>query len=84
MSDSEKSGKCDVVIAGGGTAGVVAALASARLGAKTVLIEAKGYPGGLAVEGGTALCASTGCGTRELPYGDLRAVLEENDVILEN
>ncbi|MBT5830644.1 MAG: FAD-dependent oxidoreductase, partial [Candidatus Latescibacteria bacterium] len=45
----------DVVIAGGGTAGVVAALASARLGAKTVLIEAKGYPGGMVVEGGTAL-----------------------------
>ena len=47
--------ECDVVIAGGGTAGVVAALAAARRGARTVLIEAKGYPGGLAVEGGTAL-----------------------------
>ncbi len=45
----------DVVIAGGGTAGVVAALAAARQGAKTILIEAKGYPGGLVVEGGTAL-----------------------------
>ncbi len=46
---------CDVVIAGGGTAGVVAAIASARQGADTVLVEAKGYPGGLVVEGGTAL-----------------------------
>jgi hypothetical protein len=45
----------DVVIAGGGTAGVVAAIASARQGAKTALIEAKGYPGGTVVEGGTAL-----------------------------
>jgi len=45
----------DVVVAGGGTAGVVAALAAARLGAKTVLIEMKGYTGGVAVEGGTAL-----------------------------
>lgn len=45
----------DVVIAGGGTAGVVAALAAARQGAKTILIEAKGYPGGIVVEGGTAL-----------------------------
>lgn len=45
----------DVVIAGGGTAGVVAALAAARQGAKTVLIEAKGYLGGIVVEGGTAL-----------------------------
>jgi alkyl hydroperoxide reductase subunit AhpF len=47
--------QCDVVIAGGGTAGVVAALAAARQGAKTILIEAKGYPGGIVVEGGTAL-----------------------------
>ncbi len=45
----------DVVVAGGGTAGVVAALASARQGAKTVLVENKGYTGGVAVEGGTAL-----------------------------
>jgi len=45
----------DVVIAGGGTAGVVAAIASARQGVKTALIEAKGYPGGTVVEGGTAL-----------------------------
>ncbi len=45
----------DVVVAGAGTAGVIAAIASARSGAKTVLVEAKGYPGGVAVEGGTAL-----------------------------
>ena len=45
----------DVVVAGGGTAGVIAAIAAARRGAKTVLIEAKGYMGGVAVEGGTAL-----------------------------
>ncbi len=45
----------EVVVAGAGTAGVYAAIASARLGAKTALIEAKGYPGGTVVEGGTAL-----------------------------
>ena len=45
----------DVVVAGAGTAGVIAAIASARSGAKTILVEAKGYPGGVAVEGGTAL-----------------------------
>jgi hypothetical protein len=45
----------DVVVAGGGTAGVVAAVAAARHGARTALIEAKGYPGGIVVEGGTAL-----------------------------
>ncbi len=47
--------KFDVVVAGGGTGGVVSALASARQGAKTALIEVKGYPGGTVTEGGTAL-----------------------------
>jgi len=45
----------DVVVAGGGTAGVVTALAAARQAAKVALVETKGYPGGLVVEGGTAL-----------------------------
>ena len=45
----------DVVVAGGGTGGVVAALAAARQGARTALVELKGYTGGIAVEGGTAL-----------------------------
>ena len=45
----------DVVVAGGGTAGVVAALAAARQGARTALIESKGYTGGTVVEGGTCL-----------------------------
>jgi hypothetical protein len=45
----------DVVVAGAGTCGVVAAIAAARQGAKTALIEVKGYPGGTITEGGTAL-----------------------------
>jgi hypothetical protein len=45
----------DVVIAGGGTSGVFAAIAAARGGAKTVLIESKGYVGGIAAEGGCGL-----------------------------
>jgi choline dehydrogenase-like flavoprotein len=45
----------DVVVAGAGTAGVVAALAAARQGARTLLIEQKGCPGGTVTEGGTAL-----------------------------
>lgn len=45
----------DVLVAGAGTAGVVAATAAARGGAKTALIELKGYPGGTVTEGGTAL-----------------------------
>ena len=49
------SKKYDVVIVGGGTTGVFAAIAAARTGAKTALVEAKGYLGGTAVEAVTAL-----------------------------
>ena len=45
----------DVVVAGGGTGGVFAAVAAARGGAKTALIESKGYVGGIAAEGGCGL-----------------------------
>ena len=45
----------DVVVAGGGTGGVFAAIAAARGGAKTALIESKGYVGGIAAEGGCGL-----------------------------
>lgn len=45
----------DVVVAGAGTGGVIAAIAAARQGARTAVIEAKGYAGGTAVDGGTAL-----------------------------
>lgn len=45
----------DVVVCGGGTAGVFAAIAAARNGAKTALVEYKGYVGGIATEGGTGL-----------------------------
>ncbi|HSW02297.1 MAG TPA: FAD-dependent oxidoreductase [Sedimentisphaerales bacterium] len=47
--------KFDVIVAGAGTGGVVAAVAAARQGARTAIIEVKGYPGGTATEGGTAL-----------------------------
>jgi hypothetical protein len=45
----------DVVVAGGGTGGVFAAIAASRAGAKTALIENKGYVGGIATEGGCGL-----------------------------
>jgi len=47
--------KFDVIVAGAGTGGVVAAIAAARQGARTALVEVKGYPGGTVTEGGTAL-----------------------------
>ncbi len=39
-------GEYDVVVAGGGTAGMIAGLAAARNGAKTLVIERMGYMGG--------------------------------------
>jgi len=68
--------KFDVVVAGGGTAGVFAAIAAGRQGAKTMLIESKGYCGGTPVEGGTALhsfynlyTAFPGCKKRKVVRG---------------
>ncbi|MDR1962482.1 MAG: FAD-dependent oxidoreductase [Planctomycetaceae bacterium] len=43
---------CDVVVVGGGSAGIVAAAQSARCGAKTILIEAGFQLGGNATTGG--------------------------------
>jgi 2-polyprenyl-6-methoxyphenol hydroxylase-like FAD-dependent oxidoreductase len=43
--------EADVVVAGGGPAGVAAATASARLGVKTMLVERYGHLGGLATGG---------------------------------
>jgi len=44
--------QADVFIAGGGTAGCIAALAAARTGAKTVLVEKMPVPGGTYTNGG--------------------------------
>ena len=43
--------ECDVLVAGGGTAGVVAALAAARNGARTILIDRYGFLGGSMLNG---------------------------------
>ncbi len=44
--------ECDVVVCGGGTAGAFAAIAAARGGAKTVLIEPASFLGGIGTGGG--------------------------------
>ncbi|MEZ0253879.1 MAG: FAD-dependent oxidoreductase [Chthoniobacter sp.] len=56
----------DVIVAGGGSAGVAAAVASSRLGAKTLLIERNGLLGGMA----SAALVHSICGLYQLPKGD--------------
>ena len=51
--------EADVVVCGGGTAGVIAAIASARNGAKTVLVESSGALGGMMTFGNAGLTMFT-------------------------
>lgn len=53
----------DVLVIGGGSAGVAAALAAARQGADTLLVERHGFLGGA----GTASLVHSFCGLYELP-----------------
>src|SRR6185436_252108 len=46
--DTPISGTYDVIVAGGGASGLIAAVAAARLGARTLLLERQGCLGGTA------------------------------------
>lgn len=46
---------CDVLVIGGGVAGIAAAIAAARAGAQTMLMEQAGWLGGLGFAGATGL-----------------------------
>ena len=58
--------ECDVLVAGGGSAGIAAAVAAARLGARTLLVERHGFLGGMA----PAALVHSICGLYRLPSGD--------------
>ncbi|MFO7957810.1 MAG: FAD-dependent oxidoreductase [Candidatus Brocadiia bacterium] len=70
MRTSNFSRNYDVVVVGGGVAGVAAALAAARAGHETALVEKTILPGGLATSGlvtsYTALCDGMG---RQVTFG---------------
>jgi flavin-dependent dehydrogenase len=59
-------GEYEVVVLGGGPAGITAALAAGRAGRKTILIEGYGFLGGA----GTAAGLSTFCGLHAAVFGE--------------
>ena len=64
------SAEVDVLVAGGGPAGVSAAFAAARLGAKTLIVEQFNCLGGVATAGGHAhICLYSSWGTGERVVG---------------
>ena len=57
---------CDVLVGGGGSAGLAAAVSAARAGARTLLVERAGVLGGMA----PAALVHSICGLYRLPRGD--------------
>jgi hypothetical protein len=53
--DEARYEPCDVLVAGGGMAGIAAAIAAARSGARTILVEKAGWLGGMGITGATGL-----------------------------
>jgi hypothetical protein len=64
-------GEYDVVVLGGGPAGIAAAAAAARMGRSTLLIESYGFLGGM----GTAAGVTNFCGLHANVHGTIRQVV---------
>jgi len=67
----------DLVVAGGGPAGVAAAVSAARLGAKVLLIESTGCLGGMGTSGLVTAFDPMANGEEGLVGGFMREVVEE-------
>ena len=73
-------GEFDVVVVGGGPAGIMAATSAARAGCSTLLIERYGFLGGAGTAGGL----STFCGLHARTYGaDVRVIRGLADELLD-
>src|SRR6185437_5475010 len=64
-------GEYEVVVLGGGPAGIAAAAAAAGRGRKTLLVERYGFLGGM----GTAAGVTNFCGLHANVHGDIRQVV---------
>ena len=64
-------GEYDVVVLGGGPAGIAAAVSAARAGRSTLLVERYGFLGGM----GTAAGVTNFCGLHANVHGDIRQVV---------
>lgn len=64
-------GEYEVVVLGGGPAGIAASVAAARAGRKTLLVERYGFLGGM----GTAAGVTNFCGLHANVHGDIRQVV---------
>jgi thioredoxin reductase len=64
-------GEYDVVVLGGGPAGITAAAAAAGYGRSTLLVERYGFLGGM----GTAAGVTNFCGLFANVHGDIRSVV---------
>jgi hypothetical protein len=64
-------GDYDVVVLGGGPAGIAAAVAAARAGRSTLLVERYGFLGGM----GTAAGVTNFCGLHANVHGEIRQVV---------
>ena len=67
---------CDLVVAGGGPAGSAAAVCAARLGLRTLLVEATGCLGGMGTSGLVASFGPVSDGERMLVGGFMRELCE--------
>jgi hypothetical protein len=65
-------GEYEVAVLGGGPAGIAAAVASARAGRRTLLIERYGFLGGM----GTAAGVTNFCGLHANVYGEMHRVVQ--------